>query len=162
MTGENWTEKYKKKIMTAPKAIGKIRRGARIYLGTGCGVPYHLVQELANNATQMVDNEIVHLLTLGDTPSADPKFQSQFRHNTLFVSENIREAAQTKPAKPIIPKTVFLCIKSDKSLKTAVVEAGKVLTKSIVTAAKACSDECRMNPAAEMKTKNSGMKERIA
>lgn len=40
----------------------------------------------------MSDNEIVHLLTLGDTPSADLKFQSQFRHNTFFVSENIREA----------------------------------------------------------------------
>jgi acyl-CoA hydrolase/GNAT superfamily N-acetyltransferase len=94
MTGDSWTEKYKKKITTAPKAIGKIRRGARIYLGTGCGVPYHLVQELANNAVQMVDNEIVHLLTLGDTPSADPKFQSQFRHNTFFVYENMREAVQ--------------------------------------------------------------------
>ncbi len=40
----------------------------------------------------MADNEIVHLLTIGDTPSADPKFQSQFRHNTFFVSDNIREA----------------------------------------------------------------------
>ena len=61
-------------------------------MGTGCGVPYHLVQELAKHADTMVDNEIVHLLTLGDTPSADPEFQAQFRHNTFFVSENIREA----------------------------------------------------------------------
>ncbi|MFX0107764.1 MAG: GNAT family N-acetyltransferase, partial [Candidatus Hodarchaeota archaeon] len=92
MTGTTWTEKYKKKVMTADKAIGKIKRGTRIFLGTGCGVPYHLVQELANHAHKMADNEIVHLLTLGDTPSADPKFQAQFRHNTFFVSENIREA----------------------------------------------------------------------
>jgi acyl-CoA hydrolase/GNAT superfamily N-acetyltransferase len=40
----------------------------------------------------MANNEIVHLLTLGDTPSADPKFQTQFRHNSFFVSANIRDA----------------------------------------------------------------------
>ena len=91
-TATDWTEKYKKKILTASKAIKKIGRGSRIFLGTGCGVPYHLVQELAAHADQMVDNEIVHLLTLGDTPSADPKFQNQFRHNTFFVSANIRDA----------------------------------------------------------------------
>ncbi|TFG34511.1 GNAT family N-acetyltransferase [Candidatus Thorarchaeota archaeon] len=88
----DWTAKYKKKILTAESAIKKIRRGARIFLGTGCGVPYHLVQELAAHANQMADNEIVHLLTLGDTPSADSKFQNQFRHNTFFVSANIRDA----------------------------------------------------------------------
>ncbi|MFW9850285.1 MAG: GNAT family N-acetyltransferase, partial [Candidatus Thorarchaeota archaeon] len=92
MTGPKWTEKYKNKVLSAEKAIKKIKRGSRIFLGTGCGVPYHLVQELATHANIMTDNEIVHLLTLGDTPSADPKFQSQFRHNTFFVSENIREA----------------------------------------------------------------------
>ncbi len=92
MTADNWTEKYKKKVVNASSAIKKIRRGTRIFLGTGCGVPYHLVQELAKNASNMADNEIVHLLTLGDTPSADPQFQEEFRHNTFFVSENIRKA----------------------------------------------------------------------
>ena len=92
MDATDWTQKYKSKILTASKAIMKIRRGSRIFLGTGCGVPYHLVQELAAHANQMADNEIVHLLTLGDTPSADSKFQTQFRHNTFFVSANIRDA----------------------------------------------------------------------
>ncbi|MHA1925336.1 MAG: GNAT family N-acetyltransferase [Candidatus Thorarchaeota archaeon] len=92
MSGVRWDEKYKEKILPSKNAIRKIKRGTRIFLGTGCGVPYHLVQELANHADQMSDNEIVHLLTLGDTPSADQKFQTQFRHNTFFVSENIRDA----------------------------------------------------------------------
>jgi acyl-CoA hydrolase/RimJ/RimL family protein N-acetyltransferase len=92
MVATDWTQKYKSKILTASQAIKKIRRGSRIFLGTGCGVPYHLVQELATHANQMADNEIVHLLTIGDTPSADPKFQTQFRHNTFFVSANIRDA----------------------------------------------------------------------
>lgn len=92
MVADDWTQKYKNKILNSAQAIKKIRRGSRIFLGTGCGVPYHLVQELANHANQMADNEIVHLLTLGDTPSADSKFQTQFRHNTFFVSANIRDA----------------------------------------------------------------------
>ncbi|MGY5873827.1 MAG: GNAT family N-acetyltransferase [Candidatus Thorarchaeota archaeon] len=94
MVDGEWTTRYKDKIVPAKVALSKIRRGTRIFLGTGCGVPYHLVQELANNADKMSDNEIVHLFTLGNTPSADPKFQSQFRHNTFFVSENIREAVR--------------------------------------------------------------------
>ncbi len=88
----DWTERYKKKILTAERAIKQIKRGSRIFLGTGCGVPYHLVQELAKSAARMADNEIVHLLTLGDTPSADPEFQNQFRHNSFFISENMRDA----------------------------------------------------------------------
>lgn len=88
----DWTERYKDKIVPAKVAISKIRRGSRIFLGTGCGVPYHLVLALSENAKQMVDNEILHLLTIGNTPSADLKFQSQFRHNTFFVSDNIRGA----------------------------------------------------------------------
>ncbi|MGD9394882.1 MAG: GNAT family N-acetyltransferase [Candidatus Thorarchaeota archaeon] len=92
MSKTEWTQKFKSKVVDSSQAIKKIKRGARIFLGTGCGVPYHLVQELATHAGQMADNEIVHLLTLGDTPSADSKFQNQFRHNTFFVSSNIREA----------------------------------------------------------------------
>jgi len=92
MSKIEWTQKFKSKVVDSSQAIKKIKRGARIFLGTGCGVPYHLVQELATHSGQMADNEIVHLLTLGDTPSADSKFQNQFRHNTFFVSSNIREA----------------------------------------------------------------------
>jgi acyl-CoA hydrolase/RimJ/RimL family protein N-acetyltransferase len=92
MVTTGWTERYKKQVLSAPDAIRKIKRGSRIFLGTGCGVPYHLVQELANNASRMADNEIVHLLTLGDTPSADQQFQAQFRHNSFFISDNMRDA----------------------------------------------------------------------
>ena len=78
MSKTDWTQKYKSKVVDASQAIKHIKRGARIFLGTGCGVPYHLVQELATNAGQMADNEIVHLLTLGDTPSADPNSRISF------------------------------------------------------------------------------------
>ncbi|RDE17488.1 MAG: 4-hydroxybutyrate CoA-transferase [Candidatus Thorarchaeota archaeon] len=92
MVAAKWTERYKKQVLSAPDAIRKIKRGTRIFLGTGCGVPYHLVQALANSASRMADNEIVHLLTLGDTPSADTQFQAQFRHNSFFIYDNMRDA----------------------------------------------------------------------
>ncbi len=88
----DWIHRYKEKVTDATTAIKKIDRGARIFIGTGCGVPCHLVEELAKNANRMADNEIVHMIILGNTPSADRKFQNQFRHNTFFVSDNIREA----------------------------------------------------------------------
>ena len=50
MVDEDWTTKYRDKTVTAIEAIKKIQRGQRIFLGTGCGVPYHLVQELSKNA----------------------------------------------------------------------------------------------------------------
>ncbi|MFW9908234.1 MAG: GNAT family N-acetyltransferase [Candidatus Thorarchaeota archaeon] len=92
MLTNDWIERYKDKVVNATQAIKQIKRGTRILLGTGCGIPQHLAQELAKNAARMADNEVVHLLTLGTTPSADAKFQSQFRHNTFFVSDNIRDA----------------------------------------------------------------------
>jgi acyl-CoA hydrolase/RimJ/RimL family protein N-acetyltransferase len=92
MASEDWTDKYKDKILSGNQAIKKIKRGTRIFLGTGCGVPFHLMQELAKNAHKMADNEIIHMVTLGDTPSVDPHFQERFRHNTFFVSDNIRSA----------------------------------------------------------------------
>ncbi|MFW9767331.1 MAG: GNAT family N-acetyltransferase [Candidatus Thorarchaeota archaeon] len=94
MVEGNWTSMYKDKIVTGSEAIKKIQRGQRIFLGTGCGVPCHLVSSLVKNANHMADNEIIHLFTLGSTPSVDVKFQTQFRHNTFFVSENIREAVR--------------------------------------------------------------------
>jgi hypothetical protein len=60
------------------------------------------------------------------------------------TAENIRDAAQINPANPINPKTVFRWIRSDRMLKTAAVEAGKVFKSKSVTASKACVDECRM------------------
>ncbi|MFW9888988.1 MAG: GNAT family N-acetyltransferase [Candidatus Thorarchaeota archaeon] len=92
MACEEWTDKYKDKMLSADQAIKRIKRGTRIFLGTGCGVPFHLMQELAKNAHKMADNEIIHMITLGDTLSADPHFQEHFRHNTFFVSDNIRSA----------------------------------------------------------------------
>ena len=64
-----WEEIYKKKVMKASQAIRKIKTGApRIFIGTGCGQPQSLVEELANPDNDIVDAEIYHLLTQGVAP----------------------------------------------------------------------------------------------
>lgn len=92
MAETDWIAKYKQKVVSAANAIKKVKRGARIFLGTGCGIPHHLVQELVKNANRLTDNEIVHLLTLGNTPLVDPQFQACFRMNSFFVGPALRDA----------------------------------------------------------------------
>jgi acyl-CoA hydrolase/GNAT superfamily N-acetyltransferase len=42
--------------------------------------------------TRIADAEILHILTLGVAPYADPRFPDRFRHNALFIGANVREA----------------------------------------------------------------------
>ena len=92
MSETDWTQRYRDKVVSAPEAIKKIKRGSRIFLGTGCGVPYHLSRELANQAQQLTDNEIVHLLTLNDLPLLEKNLQHSFRMNSFFVGPALRDA----------------------------------------------------------------------
>ena len=43
-----------------------------------------LPHSLADDAP-LGDNEIIHLLTLGDAPYTRPEFANRFRHNALFI-----------------------------------------------------------------------------
>lgn len=86
---------FKKKSpvwVDADTAIRKIHKGKRILIGSGCAEPQHLVEALARNANHFRDNEIVHLLTAGIAPYADPKYTDSFRHNAFFVGKNVRQA----------------------------------------------------------------------
>lgn len=76
----------------ADSAIKKIQKGKRILVGSGCAQPKFLVNALVKNADLFRDNEIVHLLTVGEAPYADPKFVDSFRHNAFFIGKNVRQA----------------------------------------------------------------------
>ncbi len=76
----------------ADTAIRTMKKGKRIFVGSGCAEPQHLVKALMNNAEQFCDNEIVHLLTLGIAPYTDPKYSKSFRHNAFFIGPNVRDA----------------------------------------------------------------------
>jgi acyl-CoA hydrolase/GNAT superfamily N-acetyltransferase len=78
--------------MTVRQAIRLIRPGEHIFLSSGSAVPLGLIRELVADDATLGDNEIVHLLTLGDALYARPEYASRFRHNALFIGPNVREA----------------------------------------------------------------------
>jgi acyl-CoA hydrolase/GNAT superfamily N-acetyltransferase len=67
-TTVNWEDNYAKKKRTGQEAIGFIRHGQRVFIGSSCGEPQHLVRELAEASVNFKDIEIVRLLTLERTP----------------------------------------------------------------------------------------------
>lgn len=78
---------------TVAEAVRKVRSGDHVFIGSGCAEPQQLVSALADN-TEVVEGEILHILTLGVAPYADPRFPGRFRHNALFIGANVREAVR--------------------------------------------------------------------
>jgi acyl-CoA hydrolase/GNAT superfamily N-acetyltransferase len=87
-----WQERYKDRLKTPQEAIRAIKRGGHIFIGTGAASPQRLIEEMVNQADDLVDTEIIHLLTLGAAPYVDPRFRDRFRHNAFFVGSNVRQA----------------------------------------------------------------------
>lgn len=88
----DWKEHYKDRVTTAPAAMKLIKPGNTVFIGTGCGEPQHLVQALVENAEHLNDVHIVHLLTLGVAPYVKEPHRDRFKMNSMFISENVREA----------------------------------------------------------------------
>jgi acyl-CoA hydrolase/GNAT superfamily N-acetyltransferase len=57
-----WADKYQQSRVTADKAIGRIKSGQRVFIGSGCGEPQYLVQKLTEAASRFSGLEIVRLL----------------------------------------------------------------------------------------------------
>lgn len=90
----HWQSKYANLIRTQNEAVARIRPGQRIFVGTGCGQPQALVDALVGRASELTDTEIVHLLTIGEAPYADPELSDHFRVNSFFISGNVRGVIQ--------------------------------------------------------------------
>jgi len=86
-----WKEKYQHKVMPAYQAVKMIKAGARIFIGTGCGQPQILVEELVKDDCDIVDAEIYHLLTEGVAPYIDEKYARKYRTSSFFIAPNVRE-----------------------------------------------------------------------
>jgi acyl-CoA hydrolase/RimJ/RimL family protein N-acetyltransferase len=87
---------YPAKFASEEEIFSHIRRGQRIFIGTGCGEPQYLVNALVNyvqaHPKAVVDAELMHVWTLGVAPYTDEKFKRNFRHNSFFVGNNTRQA----------------------------------------------------------------------
>ncbi len=64
----SWADDYLKKTCKADDAIGLIKPGQRVFIGSSCGEPQHLVRVLSNASENLADLEIVRLMALETTP----------------------------------------------------------------------------------------------
>ncbi len=87
-----WAAQYAQKKVSVDRALQSVRRGAKVFLGTACAEPQHLVQGLIERADRFQDVQLMHFITLGNVPYMDKRFDSRFRHNAFFVGPNTRDA----------------------------------------------------------------------
>ncbi|MCP3900412.1 MAG: GNAT family N-acetyltransferase, partial [Desulfobacteraceae bacterium] len=83
-----WADNYVQKRTTAKKALGYVQPGQRIFIGSSCGEPQHLVGELSNVSTRFTDLEIVRLLSVESgplTPIAKRSRSQQFNIRSFYL-----------------------------------------------------------------------------
>jgi len=93
---DDLAKRYPDKFVPPARLFQDIHRGDRIFIGTGCGEPQHLVQSLigyvSSHPKALVDAEVVQVWTLGLAPYTEEKFARNFRHNSFFISQSSRSA----------------------------------------------------------------------
>jgi 4-hydroxybutyrate CoA-transferase len=88
----NWLDLYRSKIVSAEKAVEIIESGNRIFLTGNCSVPRVLLGALVQRAPSLQDVEICQVLTVGPADYVKPEMAGHLRVNSLFISDNVREA----------------------------------------------------------------------
>ncbi len=87
---------YPGKFMPPDQAFASIHRGDRIFIGTGCGYPQHLVNQLVAytqaHPKAFFDAEVLHIWTLGVNPYLQDDVRRNFRLNSFFVSGPTRDS----------------------------------------------------------------------
>jgi len=88
--------KKKKKFWPEIAIFDRIHPGDRIFVGTGCGEPQHLVGALKRYVNKrpgsLTGAEMIHVWTLGIAPCAEEQFRENFRLNSFFVGSRSRGA----------------------------------------------------------------------
>ncbi|MBJ6802230.1 bifunctional acetyl-CoA hydrolase/transferase family protein/GNAT family N-acetyltransferase [Geomonas propionica] len=85
-------EQYRQKLTTADEAVRQIQSGWRVFLGSGCAVPQTLLAALVRNAGSFHDLELIQLLAFGTADYFTSRHLGHLRHNSFFISSQIREA----------------------------------------------------------------------
>mgnify|MGYP001156523365 CR=1 FL=1 len=81
------------KVITAHEALSKIKNGSRIFIGTGCGEPQHLIRTMVGSST-LQDAVIYQMLSITLSKYVDdPNFLRRFALKLFFISTSMRKAA---------------------------------------------------------------------
>ena len=87
---------YSEKIVPLERAFSSIHRGDRIFVGTGCGQPQYLLDELVHfasaNPKAFFDAEVLHVWNLGVAPYLREDLRHNLRLNSFFIGASARDA----------------------------------------------------------------------
>ncbi len=89
----DWQDRYASKVVAAQEAVSKIMRGSRVFIGTGCGEPQHLIHAMVKDE-QLQDIMVYQMLssTLSQFVE-DASFTRRFSLKLFFISQSMRKAA---------------------------------------------------------------------
>jgi acyl-CoA hydrolase/GNAT superfamily N-acetyltransferase len=84
------------KFVSENEIFSHIHRGDRIFIGTACGEPQHLVNSFIDYARShpkaFSDAELFQIWVLGVEPYTNEKLKYNFRHNSFFIGSSTRDA----------------------------------------------------------------------
>src|SRR5687767_6126555 len=80
------------KYISGEEAVKAIKSGDRVYVHGGAATPHYLLRKMVERANELWDVELVSISLQGEALFADKKYKDNFRINSLFVSQNIRDA----------------------------------------------------------------------
>lgn len=81
------------KIVSAEEGISKIKGGSRVFIGTGCGEPQHLIHHMVKNL-YLQDIMIYQMLSMTLAKYlGDESFSRRFSLKLFFISRPMRKAA---------------------------------------------------------------------
>jgi acyl-CoA hydrolase/GNAT superfamily N-acetyltransferase len=80
---------YPNLVASASEAIGRIRPGQRVFLGTGCGQPQALVRALLERAGELEDVEILLLVARGEPACLHRPLARHFRLKPFFIADGV-------------------------------------------------------------------------
>jgi 4-hydroxybutyrate CoA-transferase len=89
-----WVGRMEAKRVSADEALSRLESDMRVYVHPGCAEPEALVEAMMRRGPKLKDVEVVHLLTLGSAPYAEPEWEGHFRHRALFTGRNVRQAVR--------------------------------------------------------------------
>src|SRR5690349_18940841 len=90
---KQWKSYYNARLGSAETILRSvIRDGQRIYVGSGCGEPQHLLGALLRLLPRYRDLELVQNLSLGILPEDWSTLHNQCRLKTFFVGPRTRSA----------------------------------------------------------------------
>ncbi len=87
-----WNKIYESRLVSPAEAVRHIQSGQRLFLTGNCSVPQKVLAALVDYAPQLENVEICHALTVGPADYVAPAMEGHLRVNTMFISENIRQA----------------------------------------------------------------------